>query len=128
MKSHALKMTPQTDNERHTQPIWHGDKVFFLSERDFANNIWSFDPKSETLKQETFHTDFDIKNLDSNGSEIVYEQGGYIHILNPATGTTKQFVNQRQRGFSLGKGKVAGSEWQKPYQCLPISHRPKGYF
>jgi tricorn protease len=92
MKSHSLKLTPQTDNERHTQPIWHGDKVFFLSERDFANNIWSFDPKSEALKQETFHTDFDIKNHDSNGSEVVYEQGGYLHILNPETGVSKQLA------------------------------------
>ena len=90
MKSHALKLTPQTDNERHTQPIWHGDKVFFLSERDYANNIWSFDPKSEKLKQETFHADFDIKNHDSNGTEVVYEQGGYLHILNPSTGVSNQ--------------------------------------
>jgi tricorn protease len=92
LKNHSLKMTPQTDNERHTQPIWHGERVFFLSERDYAGNIWSFDPKSETLKQETFHTDFDIKNLDSNGSEVVYEQGGYLHILDPATGVTKQLT------------------------------------
>ncbi|UJP63808.1 S41 family peptidase [Mongoliitalea daihaiensis] len=90
MESYELKMTPQTDNERHTQPIWHGNRVFFLSERDFANNIWSFEPSSSTLKQETFHKDFDVKNLDSNGEEIVYEQGGYLHILNPSTGLTKQ--------------------------------------
>lgn len=90
MESYELTMTPQTDNERHTQPIWHGNRVFFLSERDFANNIWSFDPRSRSLKQETFHKDFDVKNLDSNGEEIVYEQGGYLHVLNPNTGRTQQ--------------------------------------
>lgn len=92
MESYELQMTPQTDNERHTQPIWHGNKVFFLSERDFANNIWSFEPNSKTLKQETFHKDFDVKNLDSNGEEIVYEQGGYLHILNPSTGATRKLT------------------------------------
>lgn len=90
LQTFELKMTPQADNERHTQPIWHGKRVFFLSERDFANNIWSYDPASGDLKQETFHKDFDVKNLDSNGSEIVYEQGGYLHLLNPATGQTQQ--------------------------------------
>lgn len=90
LKDYTLKMTPQTDNERHTQPIWNGNRVFFLSERDYANNIWSFDPKSNDLKQETFHTDFDVKNLDGNGNEIVYEQGGYLHLLNPSTGKTQK--------------------------------------
>lgn len=90
METFQLTMTPQTDQERHTQPIWHGDKVFFLSERDFANNIWSFEPSSGELKQETFHKDFDVKNLDSNGELIVYEQGGYLHLLNPSTGITQQ--------------------------------------
>ncbi|TVP51449.1 MAG: protease [Mongoliibacter sp.] len=90
MEDYSLKMTPRSDNERHTQPIWHGDKVFFLSELDFASNIWSYHPGSEELKQETFHTDFDVKNLDSNGEEIVYEQGGFLHLLNPVTGESKQ--------------------------------------
>ena len=90
MKDFSLQMTPQTDNERHTQPIWHGDKVFFLSERDYANNIWSYHPKTKELKQETFHADFDVKNLDSNGKDVVYEQGGYLHLLDPASGKSHQ--------------------------------------
>jgi tricorn protease len=90
MDDFSLKMTPQSDNERHTQPIWMGNRVFFLSEKDYAANIWSYDPGSENLKQETFHVDFDIKNHDSNGLEIVYEQGGYLHLLDPASGKTEQ--------------------------------------
>jgi tricorn protease len=88
----SLEMTPQTDRERHTQPVWHGNRVFFLSERDYAANIWSYDPQSKDLKQETFHKDFDAKNLDSNGEELVYEQGGYLHLLDPATGQTRQLT------------------------------------
>ncbi|MBW3468027.1 S41 family peptidase [Arthrospiribacter ruber] len=90
LEDFSLKMTPRSDNERHTQPIWHGDKVFFLSELDFASNIWSYQPDMEELKQETFYADFDVKNLASNGKEIVYEQGGYLHLLDPISGETKQ--------------------------------------
>lgn len=90
LKDMSLKMTPQTDNERHTQPIWAGDKVYFLSERDFANNIWSFDPKNDQLTQMTKHVDFDVKNHDSNGKELVYEQGGYLHLLDLQSGGSKQ--------------------------------------
>lgn len=90
LKTFELKQTPRTDNERHVDPVWYNGKVFFLSERDFANNIWSFDPKTDELKQWTFHSDFDVKSIDAGTDMIVYEQGGYLHQLNPANGNTKQ--------------------------------------
>ncbi|MFY0593019.1 S41 family peptidase [Roseivirga sp.] len=90
MKNHNLIETPQTDGERQTSPVWLGDKVYYLSERDYANNVWSFDPKTKTEKQETFHADFDVKNIDAGGGSIVYEQGGHLHLLNPNSGNTKQ--------------------------------------
>ena len=92
LKNYSLKMTPQPDNERHTDPVWLNNVVYFLSERDYANNVWSFNPETNELKQQTFHTDFDAKSLDAGGGVIVYEQGGYLHILNPANGETKKLV------------------------------------
>lgn len=92
LKNYSLKMTPQTDNERHTDPVWLNNVVYFLSERDYANNVWSFNPATNELKQQTFHTDFDAKSLDAGGGVIVYEQGGYLHVLNPSTGATKKLT------------------------------------
>ncbi|MCE7995070.1 MAG: protease [Roseivirga sp.] len=90
LKNHDLKETPRTDNERHTSPVWHDGVVYYLSERDFANNIWSYNPKTDENKQVTFHADFDVKNLDAGGGMIVYEQGSYLHLLDPSTGQSKQ--------------------------------------
>ncbi len=92
LKNLSLKQTPQTDNERHTNPVWLNNVVYFLSERDYANNIWSFNPATNDLKQHTFHNDFDAKSLDAGNGQIVYEQGGYLHLLNPTTNQTKQLV------------------------------------
>lgn len=92
LKNFELKMTPQPDNERHTDPVWLNNVVYFLSERDYANNVWSFNPTNNELKQLTFHTDFDAKSLDAGGGQIVYEQGGYLHVLNPANGQTKKLT------------------------------------
>lgn len=92
LESHELTTTLQTDGERHMNPIWHGGKVFFISERDYAANIWSFDPGTREMKQETFHSDFDVKNLSSGVDIIVYEQGGALHVLDPATGQTERLV------------------------------------
>jgi tricorn protease len=90
MKSLKLKRTPQTDRERHTDPVWVGETVYFLSERDYANNIWSFNTRNDQLKQITTHSDFDVKSLDAHKDHIVYEQGGYLHLLNAQTGQSRQ--------------------------------------
>lgn len=96
LKNNNLKMTPQTDGERHTDPTWLNNVVYYLSERDYANNIWSFNPTNNESKQLTFHSDFDVKSLDAGGGVIVYEQGGYLNILNLANNTTKRItVNVR---------------------------------
>lgn len=90
MKDYSLKQTPQPDKERHTNPVWLDGVVYFLSERDYANNIWSYNPKTEELKQLTFHKQYDCKSLDAGDGKIVYEQGGYLHLLDPKTNTSKQ--------------------------------------
>jgi tricorn protease len=92
LKKFSLKSTPQTDNERHTDPVWLNGLVYFLSERDYANNIWSFNPTTNELKQQTFHSDFDVKSLDAGGGQIVYEQGGYLSVFTPTNGTNKRLI------------------------------------
>ena len=90
METKALVRTPQPTKERHLDPVWFKDEVFYISERDYASNIWSFNPATKEEKQHTFHKQFDVKSLDSGDSGIVYEQGGYLHFLNPADGTSRQ--------------------------------------
>ena len=92
METKELTRTPQPTEERHLDPVWFKDEVYYLSERDLASNIWSFNPVTKAEKQLTFHKKFDVKSLDAGPTHIVYEQGGYLHILNPADGTTKQLA------------------------------------
>lgn len=90
LRTNKLIRTPQTDQERHLNPVWYNGVVYYISERDYTSNIWSFDPKTQKEEQVTFHKKFDVKNLDANSNGIVYEQGGYLHFLNPNTKATKQ--------------------------------------
>ncbi|MBT8220655.1 MAG: PDZ domain-containing protein, partial [Bacteroidia bacterium] len=41
-------------------------------------------------RQVTFHKKFDVKSLDAGSNTIVYEQGGYLHVLDPGSGSAKQ--------------------------------------
>jgi len=83
------RVTPPWEGERQMDPSWLDGRVFYLSERDYASNIWSFDPASGEEKQHTFHADFDVKSLGAGAGVVVYEQAGYLHELDASTGRTR---------------------------------------
>ena len=78
---------------KEMDPVWVGDVVYFLSDRDGVSNVWSWDTKGKKLAQVTKFTDFDVKSLDagsgSASSVVVFEQAGYVHELDPKTGRAK---------------------------------------
>ena len=103
LKDNSLIKTPQTDRERHSEPVWFKDDVYFLSERDYANNVWKFNIKTKDLKQITFHKDFDCKSIDACADKIVYEQAGYLHVYDPTTNSAKQLVVNVKGDFNWAR-------------------------
>ena len=80
---------PHAENDARTtdiDPVWLADRVYFLSDRDYAMNVWSYDPSSKQLTQVTHFKDADVKSLDGAGGALVLEQNGAIHLLDPRTG------------------------------------------
>ena len=71
-------------------PVWIGDTIYFLSDRNFAMNIYSYDTSSGNLAQVTDYSEYDVKQLNSGGGWLVYEYGGYIHKLDPAAGNPQK--------------------------------------
>ena len=71
-------------------PLWLGNEVYFLSDRDFIMNVWAFNSTTSALRQVTQLKKGDIKWLSSNGKELVYEHDGYLHTLDPVSGSNKQ--------------------------------------
>ncbi|MGD8319895.1 MAG: PDZ domain-containing protein [Gemmatimonadota bacterium] len=71
-------------------PVWIGDKVWFVSDRDWAMNVWSYDVGSGDLQQVTHFADAEVKWLNGGPDGLVFEQDGYIHTLDPATGQDRQ--------------------------------------
>jgi tricorn protease len=88
MEDYELTTVPW-EGERHMSPVWLDDTVYFLSERDWSKNVWSYAPAEGELRQRTFHHEFDVKHLDGGGGVIVYEQGGRLHLLDPTSDETR---------------------------------------
>ncbi len=77
-------------NERtqDTRPVWLGGSIYFLSDRDWAANVWSYNVATKALTQVTHFKDADVKRLSGGAGMLVLEQDGYLHTLDPATGRT----------------------------------------
>src|SRR6185503_16310151 len=88
LKSYDLVSPPWTDS-KDIDPVWVGDTVFFLSDRDGVSNGWSFDTKGKKRGQVTKFPYFDGKSMDANNGAVVFEAGGEIHELDPKTGKEK---------------------------------------
>ena len=80
-----LQTVPWTSS-KDIDPVWIGDMVYFLSDRDGVMNVWSYDSKSKAVAQLTKFTGMDVKTLDAGGGVLVFEQAGYVHELDPAAG------------------------------------------
>lgn len=84
LATYDLETPPWTDS-KDIDPVWVGDVVFFISDRDWAANVWSYDTRTKALTQVTRFTDLDVKSLDAGGGMLVFEQAGYLHLLDPTT-------------------------------------------
>ncbi|WP_340113867.1 S41 family peptidase [Maribellus mangrovi] len=70
------------NHETDIQPLWLDDKIYFLSDRDFVSNIWSYDVKSKALEQLTSFEGSDVKWLAGKGNQLVFEREGALHLYN----------------------------------------------
>jgi tricorn protease len=87
LKTFDLVSPPWTDS-KDVDPVWVGDTVYFISDRDGIANVWSYDTATKALTQRTRFIDYDVKALDAGGGAVVFEQAGWIHTLDPKSGKT----------------------------------------
>jgi tricorn protease len=74
------------DNSNDFNPMWVGDKVYFLSDRAGATTLFSYDVKSRAIAQVVKNDGFDLKSAAAGPGGIVYEQFGSLHLFDLATG------------------------------------------
>lgn len=73
-------------------PMWIGDEVFFISDRDRTMNIFSYNTVTKQTSKVTSFTEYDVKFPSANGNTIVFENGGYIYKMD-ATAKKPEKVN-----------------------------------
>ncbi|HEX9799673.1 MAG TPA: S41 family peptidase [Thermoanaerobaculia bacterium] len=79
--------SPRTERD----PMWIGDAVYFVSDRDGMLNLFRFDLATRETTQVTHETTWDVRWASSDGrAQIVHELDGELVVHSTATGTSRK--------------------------------------
>lgn len=77
----ATKQVEDITNDPHQDiiPMWAGNEIYFLSDRDRTMNLFVYDLTTKKTTKVTHFTEYDIKFPSIGKDMIVFENGGYIY-------------------------------------------------
>ncbi|HVJ55410.1 MAG TPA: S41 family peptidase [Aliidongia sp.] len=87
--AHEAEPLPVTDKANDRRPMPLGDRVYFLSDRDGPDNLWSMNADGGDRRQLTHYTDFGIRSASLAQGRIVYQLGADLHVYDAITDTDK---------------------------------------
>ena len=77
---------PQENNSNDRNPMWVGDTIYFLSDRNGPVTLFAYDLGSRQVRQVVANHGLDIDSASAGPGAIVYEQFGALHLLDLASG------------------------------------------
>lgn len=89
-------------------PMWKGDRIYFLSDRDENKrmNLYVHELASRKTRKLTDFADFDIKFPSLGPKHIVFENGGYLYTFDLASEKTAKVPVVIADDLVSGRGKV----------------------
>lgn len=89
-------------------PMWSGNKIYFLSDRDDNRrmNLFSYDLNTKETKQVTTFKEFDIKFPSLGNKSIVFENGGYLYTMDLASEKIEKVSVMINEDFAVGRGSL----------------------
>lgn len=75
------------ENSNDKNPMWVGNKIYFLSDRNGPVTLFVYDPATSKVSQVIQNSDgFDISSAAAGPGAIVYAQFGVLHLYDLQTG------------------------------------------
>jgi tricorn protease len=84
-----IEKIPRTDSNDFN-PMWAGNKIYFLSDRNGAVTLFAYDLGSKKVDQLIRNDGLDIKSAGLGPNGIVYEQFGSLNLYDFKSGTSRK--------------------------------------
>jgi tricorn protease len=111
LADHSEQKLPWRDSN-DSDPMWIGDTIYFVSDRNFTTNLFAYRAGVGDIAQLTHHDDYDVMNASAGPDAIVYEQAGYIHLLDVRTMQSKRLHIRIDGDFPWAQAQTRNvAEW-----------------
>ena len=77
------------DNSNDFNPMWTGNKVYFLSDRSGPVSLFVYDTETHKVSEAVKNSGLDFKSAGAGPNTIVWEQFGSLHLLDTRSGKSK---------------------------------------
>lgn len=105
-------------------PMWIGDEIYFISDRDRTMNIFVYNTKTKQTQKVTQFTDYDVKFPTCHGNIIVFENAGYIYKMDAATKKAEKVkITLRSDNIYARGGIKDGSSYVNDVSLAPDGSR-----
>jgi len=106
----TVTSVPRT-NSNDFNPMWAGDRVYFLSDRNGPVTLFYYDTRTKAVREVIPNQGLDLKSASLGPDAIVYEQFGGIFLYALKSGKTKpvpirvagDFAELRTRFVNVGR-------------------------
>lgn len=101
-------------------PMWHGNKIYFLSDRgpELRMNLWSYDLNTKKFEQITKFTDYDVHYPSLGPDDIVFEAAGKLYLYNISSQKQNEIKVNVVTDRALVKPKIESAENLVQYVSL----------
>ena len=73
------------DKSNSKRPMWWQGRLYFISDRDGADKLWSSRPDGSDPRPHTANKDWDVRNATLGDGKVAYQMGADIHVIDLAT-------------------------------------------
>ena len=124
LKSHAAEKVTD-DPHANRDPMWIGSKMFYSSDRDGTNNLYSYDPSSKKTEQLTHSTKWDLRwPSTDHKNQIVYETDGELNIFDTTTSQSRHIsIEVPNDGVAMRPAQVSAAEQIENFSLSPKGER-----
>lgn len=71
-------------------PMWHGNSIYFLSDRTGTMNLYRYDLGSKQTETLTHADEWDVRNPNQGSKGIIYENSGWLYLYDFANKSSHQ--------------------------------------
>lgn len=124
MADHSVTQVPQlAERSNDTNPRWLNGLLYFRSDRAGEYNLFSFDPKTQSVQQLTDFRDFPVMEIGAGGGNLIFEQAGYLHRFVPGKTSQRLRIGVSSDHVELRPHFVKGTKFIRNSAISPTGAR-----